>query len=46
MISMMIGSEFIFASTHPLAKKQIGERHRKKCNRYGKKDRVLHYKLL
>jgi hypothetical protein len=46
MISMMIGSEFIFALTHPLAKNQVGERHRKKYNRHSKKDRILHHKFL
>jgi hypothetical protein len=46
MISMMIGPEFIFASTHPLAKTHVSQRHGKKENGHTKKDYVLHQKVL
>jgi hypothetical protein len=46
MISMMIGSEFISASTHPLAKTQVSQRHGKEQNRHTKEDYVLHQKVL
>ncbi len=42
MMSMMIGPEFISASSHALAKNHISKRHRKKYNRHPQENRVLH----
>jgi hypothetical protein len=46
MISMMIGSEFISASTHTLAKTHVSQRHGKEETSHTKKDYVLHQKVL
>jgi hypothetical protein len=42
MISMMIGSAVIDASTHSLAEDHVSQRHHEKQDRHSQKNRVLH----
>ena len=43
MTSMMIGPEFIYASTYSLAENHVSDRNRKKCYGYSKENCVLHF---